>query len=63
MVFGAIAWYRLNKMNRLKVTGAEHLVGLDDHNVLFVSNHQTYFMDVSAMYLSLCTPWSREPDP
>ena len=54
MVFGAIAWYRLNKMNRLKVTGAEHLVGLDDHNVLFVSNHQTYFMDVSAMYLSLC---------
>ncbi len=51
--FGIVVWYRLNKVNKTKVFGAEHLINLPDTEVLFVSNHQTYFMDVSAMYLVL----------
>lgn len=33
-------------VNRLKITGMEHLANLPKHNVLFISNHQTYFADV-----------------
>ncbi len=32
----------------------EHLVDLPESNVLFVSNHQTYFADVAAMYHAFC---------
>jgi len=33
-------------VNRLKIHGAEHVKNLPKRNVLFVSNHQTYFADV-----------------
>ena len=49
--FGIITWYRCNRINKLSVIGGEHLRDLPSHNVLFVSNHQTYFMDVASMYL------------
>lgn len=49
-VFGMISYRRFNGFNKLKISGAEHLVNLPDTNVLFVSNHQTYFADVAAMY-------------
>ena len=39
----------LNVLNRLKVEGREVLKKLPDKNVLFVSNHQTYFMEGIAM--------------
>ena len=49
-IFGLVSYRRFNGFNKLKITGAEHLVDLPKTNVLFVSNHQTYFADVAAMY-------------
>ena len=37
-------------INKLKIEGSEHLEGLPPKNVLFVSNHQTYFMDVITLF-------------
>ncbi|MGJ7029861.1 lysophospholipid acyltransferase family protein [Niabella hirudinis] len=37
-------------MNKLRIHGMEHLKGLPAHNVLFVSNHQTYFVDVITFF-------------
>jgi len=39
----------LNILNRLKVEGRDILKQLPENNVLFVSNHQTYFMEGIAM--------------
>lgn len=49
-IFGSISYRRYNGFNKLKIKGTEHLSSLPEQNVLFVSNHQTYFADVSAMY-------------
>ena len=47
----AIATYRrMNIVNKTKVSGAEHLMKLPKRNVLFISNHQTYYADVIAIY-------------
>lgn len=54
-VFGAISYNRFNGFNNLKVSGTQQLVEFPDTNVLFVSNHQTYFADVSAMYHVFCS--------
>jgi 1-acyl-sn-glycerol-3-phosphate acyltransferase len=54
LVFGSIAYYRFNIANKTKVSGAKVLKGLEKKNVLFVSNHQTYFADVTGMYLAFC---------
>lgn len=53
-IFGAIAYYRFNVANKTKVSGTKVLRGLPDKNVLFVSNHQTYFADVTGMYQVFC---------
>jgi len=49
-VFGVISYRRYNGFNKLKIEGAEVLNDLPNTNVLFISNHQTYFADVTAMY-------------
>lgn len=54
-VFGMISYRRFNGFNKLKISGSENLVNLPDSNVLFVSNHQTYFADVAAMYHVFCS--------
>ena len=41
---------RFNRFNKLKIEGSEVIKSLPDNNVLFVSNHQTYFADVFAMF-------------
>lgn len=51
---GIISYRRFNGFNKLKISGGEHLTNLPDTNVLFVSNHQTYFADVAAMYHAFC---------
>lgn len=53
-ILGMISYRRFNGFNKLKITGTEHLVNLPKTNVLFVSNHQTYFADVAAMYHVFC---------
>lgn len=49
--FGIIAWYRCNYVNRTTIKGGDFLKDLPSKNVLFVSNHQTYFMDAAALIL------------
>lgn len=48
--FGALTHNRYNGFNKLKIEGSHIIRHLPKSNVLFVSNHQTYFADVTAMY-------------
>lgn len=41
---------RYKRFNKLEIEGSEIIRNLPDTNVLFVSNHQTYFADVVAMF-------------
>ncbi|RYF95581.1 MAG: 1-acyl-sn-glycerol-3-phosphate acyltransferase, partial [Chitinophagaceae bacterium] len=43
---GSVSYPGLNIFNKLEITGTEHFSDLPRENVLFVSNHQTYFADV-----------------
>ncbi len=54
-VFGMISYRRYNGFNKLNLSGTKYLVDLPDTNVLIVSNHQTYFADVFAMYHAICS--------
>lgn len=49
-IFGVISHGRYHRFNKLKIEGSEIIRELPETNVLFVSNHQTYFADVAAMY-------------
>ena len=53
-VVGIITYPGLNIINRLRISGMEHLKGLPKQNVLFVSNHQTYFADVITFIHIFC---------
>jgi 1-acyl-sn-glycerol-3-phosphate acyltransferase len=45
-----ITHQRYQSFNKLHIEGSEIIRDLPDSGVLFVSNHQTYFADVVAMY-------------
>lgn len=49
-IFGVITYYRFNRINIPKISGAEIIQNLPKENVLFVSNHQTYFADGAFMF-------------
>lgn len=49
-ILGIISHRRYSKFNTLHIEGSEILRDLPDRKVLFVSNHQTYFADVVAMF-------------
>lgn len=48
-IIGVITYPGFAWVNKLKISGTQHLKGLPRENVLFVSNHQTYFADVMAL--------------
>ncbi|WP_086048005.1 lysophospholipid acyltransferase family protein [Hugenholtzia roseola] len=52
---GLATYSRFNIINQMKVVGAEHLLDLPTKNVLFISNHQTYYADVMALYHIFCS--------
>jgi 1-acyl-sn-glycerol-3-phosphate acyltransferase len=54
MIVGLVSYLGLAIINKIKISGTEHLKGLPRHNVLFVSNHQTYFADVIAFLHIFC---------
>ncbi|HMP91672.1 MAG TPA: lysophospholipid acyltransferase family protein [Phnomibacter sp.] len=59
-VVGMASWPGLNVVNKTEITGMEHLVNLPKQNVLFVSNHQTYFADViSFLHVFCAASWGR----
>lgn len=49
-ILGLLTHQRFNRFNKLKIEGSDVLKSLPETNVLFVSNHQTYFADVAAMF-------------
>ena len=49
-VFGLMSHRRYRGFNELQIDGSEIIRNLPDTNVLFISNHQTYFADVAAMF-------------
>lgn len=49
-IFGILTHRRYRGFNELKIEGSDIIKNLPDNNVLFVSNHQTYFADVTAMF-------------
>ena len=49
-LLGALSHIRFRGFNELKIDGSEIIRNLPDNNVLFISNHQTYFADVVAMF-------------
>ncbi|WP_299681233.1 lysophospholipid acyltransferase family protein [uncultured Dokdonia sp.] len=49
-IAGAMTHRRYRGFNELQIEGSEILRNLQETNVLFVSNHQTYFADVVSMF-------------
>lgn len=49
-VMGLVTWPRFVWTNKSVIAGMSVLHELPDRGVLFVSNHQTYFADVTLMY-------------
>lgn len=49
-IFGGISHKRYRGFNHLQIEGSEIIKTLPETNVLFISNHQTYFADVVAMF-------------
>lgn len=49
-ILGLITHRRFRGFNDLQIEGSEILKNLPETNVLFISNHQTYFADVVAMF-------------
>ena len=51
---GALSYPGLALVNTMRVSGTDHLLGLPARNVLFVSNHATYFSEVIAYLHVFC---------
>ena len=49
-IFGVISHRRYHGFNELHIEGSEIIKNLPNTNVLFISNHQTYFADVASMF-------------
>ena len=59
-VVGLFSYPGLVIVNKLKITGTEHLKNLPRQNVLFVSNHQTYFADViTFLHIFCAVKWGK----
>ena len=48
-IVGIVSYRRFRGINNLIITGTENIKNLPKNNVLFISNHQTYFADASAI--------------
>lgn len=60
-IVGVVTYPGLTIINRLHISGTEHLKNLPDGNVLFVSNHQTYFADViTFLHIFCAVKWGKE---
>src|SRR5690349_11103333 len=60
-IVGIITYPGLVFFNKLKIEGTENLKSLPGKNVLFISNHQTYFADVIAFLHIFCAvKWRKQ---
>jgi len=53
-IVGLFSYPGLTMVNKLKISGTEHIEKLPRKKVLFVSNHQTYFADVITFLHIFC---------
>jgi 1-acyl-sn-glycerol-3-phosphate acyltransferase len=53
-IIGVFSYPGIAIVNKLTIRGTEHLKNLPKKNVLFVSNHQTYFADVITLIHIFC---------
>ena len=61
VIVGVISYPGLTMVNRLKISGTEILRKLPKNNVLFVSNHQTYFADViTFLHIFCAVKWRKQ---
>ena len=59
-IVGLFSYPGLAMINKLKISGAEHIKDLPRENVLFVSNHQTYFADViTFLHIFCAVKWGK----
>lgn len=60
-IVGVITYPGLVIINKLKIEGTEHIANLPRKNVLFVSNHQTYFADViTFLHIFAAVKWRKK---
>lgn len=59
-IVGVFSYPMLAIVNKLKIEGTENIEALPKGNVLFVSNHQTYFADViTFLHIFCAVKWHR----
>ena len=59
-IVGIFSYPGLAIINNLKISGTENISKLPKQNVLFVSNHQTYFADViTFLHIFCAVKWGR----
>lgn len=59
-IVGVISYPGLVLINRLQIRGTEHIKDLPKKNVLFVSNHQTYFAEViTFLHIFAAVKWGK----
>lgn len=60
-IIGVVTYPGLVFVNKLKISGTENIKNLPKKNVLFVSNHQTYFADViTFLHIFCAVKWRKE---
>ena len=60
-IVGLFYYPRLTMINKLKIEGTEHIKNLPRKNVLFVSNHQTYFAEViTFLHIFCAVKWGKK---
>lgn len=58
---GLFSYPALAFINKLKISGTEHIENLPKKRVLFVSNHQTYFADViTFLHIFCAVKWRKK---
>lgn len=61
VIVGLVSYPGLAIVNKLKIEGTDNLKKLPKANVLFVSNHQTYFADVIAfLHIFSAVKWGKK---
>src|ERR1700688_1726694 len=59
-IIGVVSYPGLMIVNKLKISGTENIRDLPRDNVLFVSNHQTYFADViTFLHIFSAVKWGK----
>src|SRR6476659_4589359 len=60
-IIGVFTYPGLTIINKLKISGTENLRNLPKKNVLFVSNHQTYFAEViTFLHIFCAVKWRKK---